>query len=273
MADPDYIHTFSAEEQRRLIHQAEVLEPFHHAGLDLSGCRRILEIGCGVGAQMRILLRRWPQAEITGIDRSAGQIAKAREVLADALAGGRAALHEGPAEHLPFASGTFDAVCVFWVFEHLPNPKPVLAEALRVLRPGGRIWITEVFDRALYAFPPCPHMAAYFAAFTGLQKRYGGDPDIGVRLPGLLARAGFTRIEARDVSPLVDARLGDPAARARLLDYFRDLLLSAAGQLRGAGAVPGATVDGMVAEFEALKADPDAVFHYGAKQAAAHKPG
>ncbi|MDX2221096.1 MAG: class I SAM-dependent methyltransferase, partial [Rhodospirillaceae bacterium] len=92
MTDPGYIHTFSVEEQRRLIRQAEFLEPFHHAGIDLSGCARVLEIGCGVGAQMRILLRRWPAVHVTGVDRSAAQLAAARDVVAADLAAGRAAL-------------------------------------------------------------------------------------------------------------------------------------------------------------------------------------
>ena len=42
--ESEYIHSFTLEEQQRLIDQALFLEPYHHAGLDFNGCRTILEV-------------------------------------------------------------------------------------------------------------------------------------------------------------------------------------------------------------------------------------
>jgi SAM-dependent methyltransferase len=272
MSDTQYIHTFTAEEQQRLIDQALFLEPYHHAGLDFTGCRTILEVGCGVAAQMSVLLRRWPAAKIVGVDRSEAQIARARLTLAETLNTGRAELHLATGDRLPFGDSSFDAACVFWVFEHVAQPLPILAEVLRVLKSGATFVATEVFDQALHVHPPSPYVRAYFQAFTALQSEFGGEPNIGVRMPGLLAQAGFTGVSITDVSPTLDARMREPEKRCAFLEYFQTLLLSGSGPLLERGRITPDTVAGLKREFAALQDDPAAGFSYGAKRTTGRKP-
>src|SRR5688500_9831287 len=103
MPDTEYIHTFTKEEQDRLLRQAELLEPHLHRYIDLSGCSSLLEIGCGVGAQLRLLFRRYPELRMTGVDISEAQIRRARLLLAKELSKGQLELHTCPGDELPFA--------------------------------------------------------------------------------------------------------------------------------------------------------------------------
>ena len=66
----DYIHGFSGAEQARLIEQADILAPKVFAGVNYSGAGSLLEIGCGVGAELKQVARRWPGVKVTGIDLS-----------------------------------------------------------------------------------------------------------------------------------------------------------------------------------------------------------
>ena len=59
MTAADYLHGYSEDEQRRLVSQARFLEPGIYAGIDFTRATRVLEIGCGVGAQLAILRRRF----------------------------------------------------------------------------------------------------------------------------------------------------------------------------------------------------------------------
>jgi cyclopropane fatty-acyl-phospholipid synthase-like methyltransferase len=61
-----YLHGFSEKEQSRLRAQAAFAEQTVYGGLSLGEGKNILEVGCGVGAQSEILLRRFPKIHITG---------------------------------------------------------------------------------------------------------------------------------------------------------------------------------------------------------------
>lgn len=96
----------------------------------LAGCR-VLDLGCGKGRFATPLRRRG--AEVVGIDLSAAMLGHATGI-------DRA---RASARRLPFAAGAFDAVVAVEVLEHVGAVGPVLAEARRVLRPGGRLVIID----------------------------------------------------------------------------------------------------------------------------------
>ncbi len=69
-----YLHGYDTEEQDRLYRQARFLEQIVYDGVDLSMVKHLLEVGTGVGAQSEILLRRFPDLKLTGIDFSKDQL-------------------------------------------------------------------------------------------------------------------------------------------------------------------------------------------------------
>ena len=112
----------------------EVFERIVAAG-DLDG-RRTLDVGCGTGTFAAALADRG--AKVWGVDASTEMLAQAR------AKGSRARFKEGSAEALPFKDGWFERVVMRLSLQHVDRPR-ALAEAARVLAPGGRIVIAS-FD-------------------------------------------------------------------------------------------------------------------------------
>jgi ubiquinone/menaquinone biosynthesis C-methylase UbiE len=82
MTSQEYVHGYSEVEATRLADQAGTLaELLHHDTEYPAGCR-VLEAGCGVGAQTRILARRSPAARFVSVDVSAESLALARATVA-----------------------------------------------------------------------------------------------------------------------------------------------------------------------------------------------
>ena len=271
MSKPGYIHTFSKKEQDRLLNQGQFLEPYIHRQVDFTNCRHVLEIGCGVGAQISILARKFPNLIIDGIDLISSQISRAENTLGDLIANQRVNLKIASAYKLPFPDNGYDGACIFSVLEHVDDPLVVLNEAHRVLKFGGVLYCTEVFNSGLYIYPNCPAINEYWTAFNRCQIDMGGDPDIGMKLVNLASAAGFKQIDFRDVSPILDQRIVSKPQRADFLNFWKSLFLSASGGLISEGRITSAVVSELHEEFNALIENKDTVFLYSGKQIECYK--
>ncbi|BAJ28236.1 MULTISPECIES: class I SAM-dependent methyltransferase [Kitasatospora] len=107
---------------------------------------RVLDLGCGGGRHAFECYRRG--ANVVALDRNAEEIAEVRrwfaamEQAGEAPAGASATAMEGDALNLPFDDDTFDKIIISEVMEHIPDDKGVLAEMVRVLKPGGLLAVT-----------------------------------------------------------------------------------------------------------------------------------
>ena len=100
--------------------------------------RTVLDVGCGTGELLRQIAGRWPEGEYRGVDLSDEMVAVARKKL-----GKRAEILQGDAEHLPLPDEWAQVVVCNDSFHHYPDPKSVLKEFRRVLRPGGVVLLGE----------------------------------------------------------------------------------------------------------------------------------
>jgi SAM-dependent methyltransferase len=105
--------------------------------VDLAGVREALDVGCGTGALIERAALTHP-APFVGLDLSLEMLAAARRKL-----GPRAGLVAGSAARLPFRSRAFDLVVSTSALHHWHDPEAGLCEIRRVLRPGGRVAITD----------------------------------------------------------------------------------------------------------------------------------
>jgi len=100
------------------------------------GDERALDVGTGAGA---LALALAPLVrDVVGLDRSPELLAHARERAAPNVT-----FVEGEAEHLPFDAASFDLACTLRTLHHVPRPELVLAELVRVTRPGGRLLVVD----------------------------------------------------------------------------------------------------------------------------------
>ena len=109
--------------------------------LDLSGDARVLDCGCGGGANIKKLLKRCPQGIVKGIDYSPVSVEKARRVNEKALAEGRCVVWQGSVAKMIFAAEWFDAVTAFETVYFWPDLPRCFQEVRRVLKPGGTFLI------------------------------------------------------------------------------------------------------------------------------------
>jgi SAM-dependent methyltransferase len=257
---PGYIHGFTDEEAARLVSQADFLAPWVFAGLDLAGVGTLYEPGVGVGAETRHLLRRWPSLRVIGVDLSEGQLAHARRLLAEELRGGSVELVHASAVATPLPPARADAAFVCWLLEHVPDPAAVLRECARVVKPGGHVFVTEVYNNSMTLEPSHAAIERYWAALSATQRRAGGHPNIGARLGELAASAGLEVLQHRFTPVLGDAR--DPERRRAILGYFRSLMKSAEPQIVESGALGAADLAAVWAAWDEVERAADALFCY-----------
>ena len=212
-----YVHGYTERETQRLYEQAEILEEILHSGTEFPARAKVLEAGCGVGAQTRLLVRRSPQTEFTCIDISEKSLVSANK-LKEQSGFNNVTFQQDNITALSFDDNTFDHIFVCFVLEHLDKPITALGELKRVLKSGGTLTVIEGDHGSCFWHPETPESVAAWNGLITAQRRQGHDPNIGRRLTPLLNEAGF-EVQTCEPAWLYADRL-KPALRDGMVDHI-----------------------------------------------------
>ena len=173
---------------------------------------RVLDVACGCGESARTLAEHFG-CRMVGIDYSEENIRRANVLTEDVGLADRIHFLQGDAEHLPFANDSFDVViceCSLCIF---PDLELALTEMKRVLRPGGRLGISDVVLNE-----PLPE---------SLQDLVGHVLCISGALPidgyrDVLEKTGFSAVRTRDVSGVLSDMITRMERRIGVIENFLD---------------------------------------------------
>ena len=203
-----YVHGFDARESTRLADQAGTLVELLHGGTAYTAGSRVLEVGCGVGAQTVALAQRSPGATIISVDISAASIGQAVQRV-ETAAFMNVVFVQADIFAPPFGAESFDDVFVCFVLEHLLQPAAALAVLKDLLKPGGSITVIEGDHGSTYFYPESPAANAAVRCQVELQRRAGGNALIGRQLYPLMTEAGFDAVKVSPKMVYVDSSRPD----------------------------------------------------------------
>ena len=186
----DYVHGRSDKEDSRLFDQANSLSELLHWDTRYPAGVRVLEVGCGVGAQTILLAKNNPQARFTCVDIAPESIHKAKGLLnQEKISNANFVL--GDLYDLPFLENEFDHIFVCFVLEHLRHPLAAMKKLRCLLKPGGSMTVIEGDHGSAYFHPRSDLASQTIQCLVEIQKGLGGDALIGRRLYPLLVQSGF----------------------------------------------------------------------------------
>lgn len=261
--DTSYVHGYTEPEARRLGDQADTLAELLHAGTAYPAGSRVLEVGCGVGAQTVHLVARSPGAHLTAVDVSEESLSQARR---------RAPGVEFRQADLFALDGEWDHLFVCFVLEHLPEPEKALTHLKTLLRPGGTITVVEGDHGSAFFHPRNDHAQAAIDCLVRLQADAGGDGLLGRRLYPLLADAGFDDVHVEPRTVYADASRPD-----LVTGFTRDTFIAMVDGVGETAVARGlATEEDWARGIDALYLTTReyGTFHYAFSKATAHRtPG
>lgn len=174
---------------------------------------RALDVAGGTGdIAFRLMDRVKGQARVSVLDLTEAMLVEGRERAAERTWADRLDWIVGDAMALPFGNATFDAYTIAFGIRNVTRPEQALAEAYRVLRPGGRLLVLE-FSRVpnealrkaydLYSFNVIPPLGQALAgdrdSYRYLVESIRRFPDQGT-FAGMIRDAGFGRVQYRNLS-------------------------------------------------------------------------
>jgi ubiquinone/menaquinone biosynthesis C-methylase UbiE len=256
MHESHYIIRGGVEGRERLRLLARVMRPTTLRLFEQIGLRpgmRCLDVGCGGGDVAFDLAQNvGPSGRVVGVDFDETKLELARhdaakgqlenvefrrlDIAADALALGTGGLEPG-----------FDVVYARFLLTHLQDPANAIAKMRRTLRPGGILVVEDIDMSGSFCHPRSAAFDRYVELYTRAARAVGADPNIGPRLPGLLAGSGLESVQMHVAQPAGmdgEVKLVSPITMENI-----------AGAVLSAGLASQVEVDQIVAELYAIARD------------------
>ena len=254
-----YVHGYDKRENIRLQDQASTLVELLHYDTSYPAESQVLEPGCGVGAQTITLAGNSPDAHIISVDISERSLALAKGKI-EGAGFTNVSFHQGDIFKLPFKPESFDHIFVCFVLEHLSRPVEALNCLKTLLKVGGSITVIEGDHGSTYFYPDSEAAHRAIQCQVELQKRAGGNANIGRELYPLLKTAGFSSSQASPRMVYVDS------SKPRLVQGFtRDTFIAMIEGVREpsikAGLIDEKTFDHGIKDLYRT-AEEDGVFCY-----------
>lgn len=156
----------------------------------------VLEVGSGPGFITEQLLAMLPNITVTCLEIDPQLIQRAEAYLGSKPGlKGRYRIIRDDVMHMELPDNSHDFAFARLIFQHLPDPLGAMQDIRRVLRPGGKLAITDAGALDPIIHPTSQDAEAITAKFTKAQEQRGGHKRIGRRLWRLLGQAGFVNMD------------------------------------------------------------------------------
>jgi len=223
MSEPDpYLLGYHRGEQERLERQAEELALESAWLFDEIGVRdgwRVVEIGCGPRGCLGLLSQRvGATGRVVGVELSQEQAGRAQRFVADNHLTNVEVLH-ADARSTGLPDGTFDLATARLVLVNVPQPEQIVAEMVRLVRPGGVVALHEADSTAQRCYPPHPAQTRLLEVLNTYAEMNGIDRSIGLRVPRMLGESGLAEVR---VNPLIHAYPPAHARRMLVLEFVEN---------------------------------------------------
>jgi len=220
----------SPAERDRLRRQSGELRDHSVLLLDRVGVAegwQAIDLGCGPSGILDLLADRvGPAGRVVGLDFEPANVALAHEFAAERGLTNVAVLR-GDAHRTGFPSASYDLVHARTLLINIPDPAAVVAEMVRLARPGGWVAVLEPDAGESVCYPALPAWDRLTQIFFSAQQVDGADTFIGRRLPELLRQAGLVDIGVDGKADIYPAGHSRRTIRADLVRSMRPKILAA----------------------------------------------
>jgi SAM-dependent methyltransferase len=218
-----YLLGDSPAEIRHLVEQAEVYAEEAGQLFDAVGVRpgiAAIDVGCGVMGVVHLLAERLgADGHVVGLDREPRMVEAARRFAGERGLAVEFVEADATASDLP--DRAFDLVHARTLLLNVSNPQEIIAEMVRIARPGGVIAVQEPDASSWTCDPPHPAWDILRTGILNAYRRSGKDFSIGRRIARMLRDAGLEDVQVRATARLTHTG-----------DYYQTFLLTIAGLVR-----------------------------------------